>query len=93
MATVYKVRDGSKGDRTDEGSEVLISHLLSKLAGYSFQFLSEEHPQFNVEKPTYHYKYVVVEITDKDELSEIFHCKWFYVVENLDAASVDFIFQ
>ena len=93
MAKVYKVKDGPRGDRTDEGKEISISILSSKLANHTCQFLTDEPPQFNSDKPSDYFKHVVVEVSDENELNEKFPKKGFYVVANLDVTDSAFIYQ
>jgi len=93
MATVYKVKDGPRGDRTDEGKEISVESLTSKLTNYTCQFITEEPPQFNAGKPSDHFRHVVVEVSEKGELNEKFQNIGFYVVANLDASDSAFIYQ
>jgi len=92
MAIVYKVKDGPRGDRTDEGKEISIASLTSKLANHTCQFLTEEPPQFNAGKPSDYFRHIVVEVSDEGELNNKFPNKGFYVVANLDVSDAAFIY-
>lgn len=93
VATVYKVKDGPYGDRTDEGKEIQISILTEKLANHTCQYLTDDPPQFNIDNPSSYYRHVVIEVSDEGELNYKFPRKGFYVVANLDVTESAFIYK
>jgi hypothetical protein len=93
MAMVYRVKDGPRGERTDEGHKISVSELTKKLANYQCRYLSENTPYFNTDKPTDYFKHVVIEVSDEGELNNMFPKNGFYVVADLDASQSAFLYQ
>lgn len=92
MATVYKVKDGPQGDRTDQGTEMPIHELSAKLANYGCRYLLEDTPHLNVNNPSDYYRHIVIEVLGT-ELNDKFPRKGFYLVENLGISQAGFLFQ
>ena len=91
MATVFLVKDGPRGNTTNEGKSKTMGELTSLLANYNCQFLSDEPPEFNTAQPGDYYRHVVVNITSEDKLNQKFPRVGFYVVANLDASQSKFL--
>jgi hypothetical protein len=93
MATVFLVKDGPRGDRTDEGRDKTVEELTSLLTSHNCLFLTEEPPEFNTAQPGDYYRHVVIEITPKDQTNNKFPRFGFYIVENLDTSQSIFLFE
>ena len=93
MATIYKVKDGPKGNRTDQGTEMSAADLATKLSNHKCRYLGNEPPQFNISKPSDYYRHIVIEVANDKELNTKFDKKGFYLVADLDASQADFLYK
>lgn len=93
MATVFLVKDGSRGNRTKEVSDKTVEELTTILASHQCRFLDEEPPEFNTAQPSDYYRHVVIEITQKDQTNNKFPRVGFYVVADLDASQSTFLLK
>ena len=93
MANVYRVKDGPRDDRTDEGTEMSISYLTSVFSGYQCRYLNDQLPAFNTKTPSDFYRHIVVEVTEDSELNNKFDKKGFYIVDGLDPSQASFLYQ
>lgn len=93
MATVFLVKDGLCGDRTNEGRDRTVEELTSLLSNHNCLFLDKEPPEFNTAQPSDFYRHVVIEITPEDQTNNKFPRVGFYVVANLEAPQSSFLFK
>ena len=93
MATLYRVKDGPRGDRTDQGVETSTTRLAKKLSGYDCRFLGDEPPEFNIGKSSDYFARIVVEVSADDELNAKFSRPGFYVVTDLHSSRAGFLYQ
>jgi len=91
MAIIWRVKDGPRGNTTDQGTKISLDDVTKKLENYTCQYLSEQPPEFNTEKASEYYQRVVVEVTSDDTLNDKFTKVGFYVVANLDSSQSAFL--
>lgn len=93
MATIYKVKDGPQGNRTDLVTEITVTDLTTKLSNHKCRYLGKRPPHFNTSTPSEYYRHIVIEVTDDDELNNKFNKKGFYLINNVDASEADSLFK
>ena len=92
MATIWRVKNGDRGDTTDKGAPMSIEELTSKLELYSCQYLTEQPPTFNSLEPSEYYRHIAIEVTNDDSLNNKFSKIGFYVVADFDSSQAGLLF-
>ena len=90
MAKVFLVKDGPRGDTTNEGWTLSVQELTNRLVNHECRYLGTDPPTFNATSPSSDYQHVVVEV-GVVEKNEQFPEKGFYVVEDLTASQAAFL--
>ncbi len=93
MVILYKVKDGPRGETTDEGTIISGDALLSKLKNHVCRYLGEQPPQFNVESPSPYYSHIVFHVSEPSLFRGKFSQKGYYVVENLHPSEAGFLYE
>ena len=91
MATIWRVKDGSRDNTTDQGTQMDLDKVTTRLEHYECQYLSKQPPAFNPGNPSEYYQHVVVEVTSDDVLNDKFSKVGFYIVVGLNPSQSAFL--
>jgi len=91
MATIWRVKDGPRDNTTDQGTQMDLDKVTTRLENYECRYLSKQPPAFKPGNPSEYYQRVVVEVMSNDTLNDKFSKVGFYLVADLNPSQSAFL--